>query len=315
MVKRYFIISFFVLIYLLSGGFMFEEIYKIIEKNTNAVAGISPKYITEIFYILIEGWDLKRYVDFIIFVDKLPAKLGKGIYAFFYPENKYILVGKNGLEKYRNIFKKGSKARGKDLSIYLNECSITLLLHELEHVKHIKYLVESPKYDIKYEILKLANFYYYVNIYKELYGEEYLINYYGKSLEEYYGKKYKKFLKQVDELNKKDVKLYNCDPMELNADYLAYKNIYAINQNENLNKTWREIITNTIRNAYLDDEDCLIFPLGEYILKRNKILTLDKVRMKDFKYKKLSLDERVSLGLPITLKEYKNFDRYIKKHL
>ena len=290
-----------------------DSIYRIIERNTRANKVISPKHITEVFYLVREKEDLRRYVNFLLFVDKFNVK--EDSTAMFSVQDKAIIVSKAALQTFRNEMVAGSKLKGLDLSLFKDECSIFILLHELEHVKQVKYLVESTEYDKKYELLKMATLYNYIHDMRNLYGDEYIINYYGATLENYYGKDYKKFIGQVAKLDKKFNLLYDFDPSEINADYNAIDTICSFNQNDKLRREWMKTFITYVRDYYSDSNGNLVSPLREYIKRRNKLVTLDEIRIEDYIDYSLPLEERLSFGMPIRKKECHSIGKTLKKRL
>ena len=289
----------------------YDDIYHILEKNTKAGKFISPKHITEIFYLVREKEDLRRYVNFLMFVDKFNAK--EDSTAMFSIKDKTIIFSKEALHRFCKEMVAGSKLKGLDLSLFRDESSIFILLHELEHVKQTKYLVESTEYDIKYELLKMATLYIYVYEMSTLYGDDHIINYYGATLENYYGKDYKRFLRQVDKLDKKFNLLYDFDPAEINADFNAIDTICSFNQSDALRKEWMKTFITYVRDYYSDNRGNLVAPLKEYVKKRNKIVTLDKIELEDYEDYSLPLKLRFSFGMPIKKKECHSIGKTLKK--
>ena len=291
----------------------FNDIAHIIAKDTNAKQAISHKSLTEIFYMTTNNEELKKYIKFLVFTETCDFK-GTTTASYYIPE-KIVFIYNEGINKYKKEMKKAVNLYGGDLYLFLNESIVEVLLHEIEHVKQMKYLSESTIYDTKYEILRASNPY---NFNKNYLHMPYLERYYGGSLAEHFGSKYNKFKKQINKVDYKYEKLYDFDPSEINAEYQAMKSIIAINDclpsSNRIRKAWLKLVTNFISNLYLDKKDELICPLKSYLKKRNKILTLDKVRMRDLNTN-LPLDERISFGMPIKGKEYDTLDTYFKKHL
>ena len=58
-------------------------------------------------------------------------------------------------------------------------------------------------------------------------------------------------------------------------------------------------------------------PAETYFIKRNAIVTLDKLYLSDFKssIKRMPLDKRLSLGLPISKDEYNGLYDFTHQHL
>ncbi len=291
----------------------YDTIYRILERNTKANKVISPKHLTEVFYLVVEKENLRRYVNFLMFVDKFNSK--EDSTAMFSVQDRTIIMNKQLMETFRKGMGDGSKFKGLDLSLFLDECLVYLLLHELEHVKQTKYLVESTDHDYKYELLRMSNIYNYIHDMRTLYGDEHITSYYGKPIEEYYGEDYKKFVGQVAALDRSFKRVYDFDPSEIEAEYRAIDAVCSFDQSVKLKKEWIRIFTNYVEDYYTDKHNHLVFPLAEYIKRRNKILTLDKVRIEDFEDYSIPLESRLSFGMPIKKKEFYSIEDTFKRHL
>ena len=286
----------------------------ILENNHEKKRYLSRKQIATIFEYLISHYDISKYMKEIYFAN-IYYKKNPDTVAQYDLSTKSILMYEKGLNTYRKIIANDFTYEDKTYKkLFVNEAILQILIHELIHVRQIKYLFEKKDYDIEYEILRSSNTSYFIDNDFQL---PYLEEYFGTSVKKYYGKDFRTLKKQVDKLddmyNRSD-SFYDNDPSEINAEYESFKEIIYLNEyiNPALNEDWKDLLFLQTEAHYTCRKSRVICPFERFIRKRNRILTLDSFDFDKYDYFSLPLDKRLSYGLPISRIEYKEMEEYIK---
>lgn len=286
----------------------------ILENNHEKKRYLSRKQIATIFEYLISHYDISKYMKEIYFAN-IYYKKNPDTVAQYDLSTKSILMYEKGLNTYRKIITNDFTYEDKTYKkLFVNEAILQILIHELIHVRQIKYLFEKKDYDIEYEILRSSNTSYFIDNDFQL---PYLEEYFGTSVKKYYGKDFRTLKKQVDKLddmyNRSD-SFYDNDPSEINAEYESFKEIIYLNEyiNPALNEDWKDLLFLQTEAHYTCRKSRVICPFERFIRKRNRILTLDSFDFDKYDYFSLPLDKRLSYGLPISRIEYKEMEEYIK---
>ena len=271
---------------------------------------LNQRQIAEIFYYLVNEYGLKNYISVISFAEMHPSA-DQEVTAEYIIDEKRIMVYEKAMRKYRTIvandYTLGDKSYKK---LFINEAIIQILIHELIHVSQIKFLFGSEDYNYEYEIMRNS---YIGNFIDNNLQLPYLEKYYGGRVKDYYQPHYREFKRQIARLVKVMPYLHEYDPAENNAEYEATKEIIYLNEyiNPKLNEDWKDMLHTRTENLYRFHKGRIISPFEIYRNRVNKILTLDQLELDKDAIQKMSLDKRLSLGLPISKVEYREMKDYI----
>ena len=287
-------------------------VIEILEYNRDKDIFLTNDQIEELFLHLIEHYEVEEYVNNLSFVDEYPNhKLSVNAeYDFI---NKNISIFERNIKNTRRITLQGEYTLEDKTykKVFANEVVLQILIHEIIHAMHIKLLFESKDYDLEFEILRSA---YVDEFIRNPFKLAYLKDYYGTSIESYFGSEYYNFKKQLKTYDKRYFNVfYEIDPSELSAEYLSYKEIIYLNEllNPDLNKDWKDLLYLNTQAIYTPIEKRVISPFEKFITKRDNILTLDRFDTSRLKTEKLPYDTRLCYGLPISKKEFNDIEKHI----
>ena len=173
-----------------------EEIIDVIDDLYSRNKVISPKELSKVFYLLRDKYNLSDYVELLLFTDE--HEDSKLISAAYDNIGKYIMVYKKNISHNNQVLINYSELDKKTTRVYINFVIIGILIHELTHVRQLKYLLESNKYDNKYELVRHCLIDDFI---ENTWNMDYLNKYYGMDIKKYYGKKYDKYHKQIEKFN------------------------------------------------------------------------------------------------------------------
>ena len=283
---------------------------EILKYNRDKDCYINKRQLSEIFYYLIKYYEIEEYVKHLYFSNRSVPK-NKAVTSDLLFADKSIIMYERTLELYKKVL--AGNYTLDDYSykkVFINEGIIQILIHELMHVLHMKYLYVIKDYNLEYEVLKSSYIYLFIGNIDNL---PYLEEYYGTSVKKYFGPNYKEFMKQLKRFDKKYPSIYNYDPSEINAEYESFKEIIFINEylNPNLNTDWKEMLYSQTKAHYVPSKKGVICPFEKYIKKKNRIFPLDRFDLHSLESEQLPLDTRLSYGLPITMVEYNEMKDHI----
>ncbi len=281
-----------------------EEITDIVDIFYNKEKILNAKGLAEIYNILCREYELEEYVKYILFPNSRNNE--RGINAEYDNISKIIFFYKNNINSLiRYLLHKGKK-NIKVTRMFINYLLITMLIHELNHVKQLRYLVTSTNYDAKYEILRHC---FIIDFVENVWNLDYLQKYYGMDIKDYYGDSYEMYYDQVMSSNKKYNRLYEYDPSEIQAEFLARE------ETVNIAKYFKSDISDLLFDIldlakkrflignYEIKKNKIISPIEIYSKTFNKVVTMDKIKKEEI-YTSLDFYDRIQLGLPISRDEY-----------
>ena len=284
-----------------------EEIIDVIDNLYSKDKFLSSKSLSKIFYILKDYYLLDDYVNLLLFADEQTDS--KLISAGYDNIGKYIVVYKKNFNYLIKSLLFDSKLDDKTTKVFINFVLIEIIIHEMIHVRQLKYLLESNKYDSKYELMRHCLIDDFV---QNTWNKGYLKRYYGMDVKDYYGNKYDKYFNQIERFNNNYYNFYDYDPVEIQAEYIGRSEVFRISKffksdissviSDNLNDMRIEFIN----SVYKINRFKIISPSEIFRFKYNNIITMDKIKKEEIYNSSLSLSNRVALGLPITYKEYSN---------
>ena len=282
-----------------------EEIIDVIDDLYSRNKVISPKELSKVFYLLRDKYNISDYVELLLFTDE--HEDSKLISAAYDNIGKYIMVYKKNISHNNQVLINYSELDKKTTRVYINFVIIGILIHELTHVRQLKYLLESNKYDNKYELVRHCLIDDFI---ENTWNMDYLNKYYGMDIKKYYGKKYAKYHKQIEKFNNNYFDFYDYDPMELQAEYMGrcetlklskcFKSDISKVISDNLNEERIDFID----ASYKVNKFKILSPSEIFRFKYNNIITMDKIKKEEIFNSSLNLSNRVALGLPITRDEY-----------
>jgi hypothetical protein len=221
--------------------------------------------------------------------------------------SKYIMMYKKNIFRNIKVLMNYSELDKKSTMVYINFMIMGILIHELVHVRQLKYLLESNKYDNKYELIRHCLIDDFI---QNSWNKDYLERYYGMDVKKYYGKRYDKYFKQIKKFNTNYFDFYDYDPMELQAEYMARSE--TVRLSKYFKSDLSKIITDNLDEERIDLIDAsykvnnfmIVSPSEIFRFKYNNIVTMDKIKKEEIFNPSLNLSNRVALGLPITRSEY-----------
>lgn len=299
---------------------------EILEYDRDKNKFLTRSQLEEILFYLAEKYGIEEYVKTICFVKGSHYK-NKDIVAAYEHPTKTVYIFESCIKVYRRVMSSEYTLEDKSLKkVFLNEAIIQVLMHELSHTSHLKYLYEQTDYDLKFEILRYSYFYEFVSNCLKL---PYLKRYYGSSLKTHFGLNYDQLIRELkayyevyhrynDEksskkYDKNKLPLQFIDPTEINAEYESFRQIIYLNEilNPELNKDWKELLFLKTQGLYIPTKSRVISPFEIFVKKRDSIITLDRFDITRLKEEELPLDMRLSFGLPISKKEFNGIEDHI----
>lgn len=300
-----------------------EEFFlELLDTHKNSKRILDEGQLRRLLAFLAKEYDIEKYAVPSLLQIKSSAEYGEE--SEFKIDKKTIIIYKNGMKRLKDKYVKDSKkysfARMLTL-ILLVETDISVLDHECHHAQQVKYLFENCSRGIEYELFRTS---YMDSMIESRNYAAILDRYYGGSVQTRFGSKYGELVRQVGDHLIKIGKFCNndyslVDPAEINADYLTYKGMITFNKKyyRELSKFWADMLFAHLKRIYKIKNGQIKCPAETYFIKRNAIVTLDKLYLSDFNssIKRMPLDKRLSLGLPISKYEYNGLYDFTHQHL